>query len=83
MNKKLILILISVNQFFLAISQDIGNFSGSFQSISHYYLNDKVLNTARPDNPLASNNYLHLQYNNGPFAAGLQYEAYMPPLSVC
>jgi hypothetical protein len=62
-------------------AQNSGNFSGSFESISHYYLKDNLLFIPKPDNPVASNNYLHLQYTRGPFSSALQYEAYMPPLS--
>jgi hypothetical protein len=62
-------------------AQNFGNFSGSLESTTHYYLKDDLLGITKPENPIASNNYLHLQYNNGPFSAAMQYEAYMPPLS--
>jgi hypothetical protein len=77
-----------VGAFLLALTaivsleaQNPGNFSGSLESTTHYYLKDDPLGIPKPDNPIASNNYLHLQYNNGPFSAAMQYEAYMPPLS--
>lgn len=63
------------------LPQNPGNISGSLESTSHYYLKDEVLSIPDPVNPVASNNYLLLQYSNGPFSAALQYEAYMPPLS--
>jgi hypothetical protein len=62
-------------------AQNSGNFSGSLESTTHYYLKDDLLGITKPENPIASNNYLHLQYHNGPFSAAMQYEAYMPPLS--
>jgi len=64
-----------------AYPQDPGHISGSLESNTHYYLKDDFLLIPEPGNPLASNNYLLLQYNNGPFSGALQYEAYMPPLS--
>lgn len=63
------------------LAQNSGYISGSLESTSHYYLKDEVLSIPDPVNPVASNNYLLVQYNNGPFSAALQYEAYMPPLS--
>lgn len=62
-------------------SQDSGNISGSLESTTHYYVEDSGMHIPQPDNPFASNNYLLLQYNHGPFSGALQYEAYMPPLS--
>jgi len=81
MNKVFLSYLLAICLSSVSFSQNNGYFSGSLQSTTHYYLDDKVLSTIRPLNPLASNNYLLVQYNNGPFSAGLQYEAYMPPLS--
>ena len=63
------------------LAQNYGQISGSLESSTHYYLKDNQLNIAKPEDPLASNNYLQLQYTNGPFSGALQYEAYMPPLS--
>lgn len=66
----------------VAISQNIpGTISGSFESRSHYYMDDNRLNYLVPSDRFASNNYLWLQYSMGPVSAGLQYEAYMPPLA--
>jgi hypothetical protein len=64
-----------------ALAQNSGQISGSLESNTHYYLRDDLLHLPKPENPVASNNYLLLQYNNGPFSGALQYEAYMPPLS--
>lgn len=57
-----------------------GTLSGSFASTIHFYNDDDILNILAPQDGYASNSYLWLQYRNGPFSAGLQYEAYMPPL---
>lgn len=61
--------------------QEAASFSGSFESSTHYYLDDDLLGIFAPQNRFASNNYMLVQYRNGPFSAGLMYEAYMPPLS--
>jgi hypothetical protein len=81
MNKISIAVLVSILTFSSLRGQNSGNFSGSLESITHYYLRDAVTGITKPENPVASNNYLHLQYASGPYSAGLQYEAYMPPLS--
>jgi hypothetical protein len=60
--------------------QGAGSISGSIMSSSHYYYNDAILGLLAPADRFASNNYLWMQYQNGPFSAGIQYEAYMPPL---
>jgi hypothetical protein len=74
-------VLLSLPAFISLHSQNTGSFSGSLENTTHYYLKDDLLGIPKPDNPVASNNYLHLQYTNGPFSAAMQYEAYMPPLS--
>ena len=64
-----------------SLAQEKGLFTGSFESVTHYYFDDIILGITAPQNRLATNNYMFLQYNMGPFSAGVQYEAYMPPLS--
>ena len=81
MNKIYLFVLTSLLTSSALLSQNTGNFSGSLESLSHYYLKDDATGQPKPLNPVASNNYLHLQYTNGPFSGSLQYEAYMPPLS--
>jgi hypothetical protein len=81
MNRLLLIFTAAFCPFLFAISQNTGQFSGSLQSTSHYYLRDRILSPVKPLNPIASNNYFLVHYNNGPFSAGIQYEAYMPPLS--
>jgi len=81
MSSKLSLTVILLSFQLSLLSQGIGQFSGSLESTTHYYFGDPKLNLAAPQNRFASNNYLWVQYQNGPFSAGIQYEAYMPPLS--
>lgn len=81
MNRFLIAFLITEISLRCLHGQNTGYFSGSLESASHFYLKDENLGIPKPDNPIASNNYLHLQYTNGPFSSALQYEAYMPPLT--
>jgi hypothetical protein len=64
-----------------SIAQNSGSISGSIESNTHFYTRDSRTGFSQPENPLASNNYLHLQYSSGPFSGALQFEAYMPPLS--
>ncbi len=61
--------------------QTKGLFSGSFSSANHYYQTDRSIHFIRPNDPFASNNILRLNYSQGNFVAGLQYEAYLPPIS--
>lgn len=65
----------------IALSQGTGNFSGSFENITHYYLKDTRLQALLPQDPAATNNYLFVQYSNGPFSGAVRYEMYLPPLS--
>jgi len=74
-------VILSVLVFISGQAQNSGNFSGRFESLSHYYLKDAELLIPKPANTIATNNFLLLQYTNGPFSSALQYEAYMPPLS--
>lgn len=57
-----------------------GNLSGSFESNNVYYFNDNAIGALQPENKIGSNNYMKLDYRNGNFAAGIQYEAYLGPL---
>jgi hypothetical protein len=81
MKTRLFFLLISLSFSTIVYSQiGPGRISGSFSSNIHYYNDDGILNIMAPQDAFASNSYLWLQYHNGPFSAGLQYEAYMPPL---
>ncbi|MDX9852881.1 MAG: DUF6029 family protein [Tenuifilaceae bacterium] len=60
--------------------KDYGTLSGSLESNTIYYRNDSTINAIAPKDKIGSNNYLKLDYRYGAFSAGLQYEAYLPPL---
>ena len=57
-----------------------GSLSGSIESNSIIYLNDKGLSTPAPEGYFGSNNYLKVDYTNGRFSAGLQFDIYSPAL---
>ncbi len=85
MNKFGIVMLYSIllfsNQIFGQFNAlEKGVFSGSFESISQWYQDDNKIIVSVPQDKWATNNYLSLHYTFGKFYAGLQYEAYMPPL---
>jgi hypothetical protein len=54
-----------------------GNLSGSFETNSIWYVPDRV---PAPADRFGSNNYLKLDYAEGNFVAGAQYELYSPVL---
>ncbi len=56
-----------------------GQASGSFESTSIYYMDDKKLGAA-PEDHFGSNNYMKVDYANGRFSAGLQANAFLPVL---
>ena len=57
-----------------------GSLSGSIESNSIIYLKDKGLSTPAPEGYFGSNNYLKVDYTNGRFSAGLQFDIYSPAL---
>ena len=56
-----------------------GQVSGSLESTSIGYVNDKKLG-ATPEDHFGSNNYLKVDYANGRFSAGIQIDGYLPAL---
>ena len=76
--------LISLGVFLFLVSfasaQEVGTVSGSFESNTHYYYNDKQINAKQSEEKLASNNYLEFKYQYKNFTAGFRYEAYLPAL---
>ena len=56
-----------------------GQISGSFESTSIGYINDKALGDT-PEDHFGSNNYLKVDYSNGRFSAGIQANAFLPVL---
>ena len=57
-----------------------GTISGSFESNSIVYFDDKQLSTPAPEDHFGSNNYLKVDYTYKGLSAGLQLEAYLPAL---
>ncbi|MBO5771791.1 MAG: hypothetical protein J6R09_04060, partial [Alistipes sp.] len=57
-----------------------GVISGSFESNSIVYFNDKALSTPAPEDHFGSNNYLKVNYTYKRLSVGLQLEAYLPAL---
>ncbi len=67
-----------------AVSQQVkvpGQFSGSFESFTQIYQPDSAINALVPQDRIGSNNYLKLDYNYGPFSAGVQFESYLPSVA--
>lgn len=52
-------------------------FTGSYDAIGQWYLNDVEREIIQPEVPLRSNNYLSLNLNYGKFTAGTQIESYV------
>ncbi len=65
---------------FAQSSDDRGTLTGGFQSDIQFYKNDKVINASAPDEKIASNNYLKVDYTYLNFQMGVRYEAYLPAL---
>lgn len=67
----------------LLLTKDVfaqNELSGSFETNTIYYLNDKASGAIAPENKLGSNNYLKLDYRYKKFKAGVQFESYLPVL---
>ena len=57
-----------------------GQLSGSLESNSIIYVDDKDLPNSVTDTHFGSNNYLKIDYTNQKFSAGFQLEGYFPTL---
>lgn len=57
-----------------------GYVTGSLESNTNYYVDDKTTNAIAPEGKFGSNNYLKVDYYNDKFSAGIQMEAYAPKL---
>ena len=57
-----------------------GNFTGSFETNTIYYMYDKGLGTDPQEGRFGSNNYLKLDYTRGRLSVGVQFEGYFPIL---
>ena len=62
----------------ISISQENTIIYGSFESNSQYLQDDEGLNFYSPSDNFRSNNYLKLDFQNGNFLYGIQYESYLP-----
>jgi hypothetical protein len=58
-----------------------GRLNGGFETYTQFYIPDKAINSILPQDRVGSNNYLKLDYNDGPFSAGLQFEGYLPSVA--
>ena len=63
---------------FISNSQENTFIYGSFESNSQYLQDDEDLNFYSPSDNFRSNNYLRLDFQNGNFSYGIQYESYLP-----
>jgi hypothetical protein len=61
-----------------SFSQNETYISGSLESNSQLLQDDNGLNFFSPQDNLRSNNYFQLDFQNGNFSAGIQYESYLP-----
>lgn len=57
-----------------------GQLSGSVESNSIVYVNDKGLSSLAPEDHFGSNNYVKVDYTYKRLSAGIQAEAYLPAL---
>ena len=62
----------------ISVSQENTIIYGSFESNSQYLQDDEGLNFYSPSDNFRSNNYLKLDFQNGNFLYGIQYESYLP-----
>ena len=80
--KRIILMLAGVCAAWSVAAQshdDRGQVSGSFESNTIYYMDDKKIGET-PEDRFGSNNYLKVDYANGRFSAGIQANAFLPVL---
>ena len=72
------LLVIFIFLFLTSLSQENTYIYGSFESNSQYLQDDEDLNFYSPSDNFRSNNYLKLDFQNGNFSYGIQYESYLP-----
>ncbi len=73
---KLLILFICLS--FTSNSQENTFIYGSFESNSQFLQDDEGLNFYSPTDNFRSNNYLRLDFQNGNFSYGIQYESYLP-----
>jgi len=81
MKKFFLLALISCSCFFGHAQKIDGHLSGSFESYTQFYQQDKKINAIVPQDKVGSNNYLKLDYNYKQFSVGVQFESYLPTIA--
>ena len=57
-----------------------GNFNGSYENYTQYYMQDNEIGAVLPPDKFGSNGFLKLDYNYGKFSAGIQIESYLPSI---
>ena len=72
------LLVIFIFLFLKSLSQENTYIYGSFESNSQYLQDDEGLNFYSPSDNFRSNNYLKVDFQNGNFSYGIQYESYLP-----
>jgi hypothetical protein len=85
MNKKFLFAGVMSLAFSISKAQTIasmlkGHLNGSFESYNQYYMSDTSIGAILPSDRFGSNNFFKLDYNYGDFTAGMQLEAYLPPV---
>ena len=80
MKRNYYLALVAVLIATFSYGQDRGVLTGGFQSDIQFYTDDELIGAISPEEKMASNNYMKLDYTLGSFSAGIRYEAYLPPL---
>lgn len=66
-----------------SLSQQIpafSNISGNFEINSQYYKKDELIGADDVPEKLLSNGFLNINYESGPFKAGIRYESYLNAL---
>ena len=90
--RKAILTLLLSAVAFAAVSETVataqrdstrtpGFVTGSFETNSALYANDKGAGTIVDGDPFGSNNYIKIDYYRGRFSAGMQAEGYLPAMA--
>ena len=77
---KILFFLILISYSSIIHAQNWGNLSGGFETTTQYYNSKDSLVSNAPQDKFATNNYLKLDYNYNNIYAGIQYEAYLPPI---
>ncbi len=81
--RKILLLAVTVCAVSSAVAQvklGSGQISGSFETSSIYYIDDKGIGVNAPEDHFGSNNYLKVDYSWHKLSAGIQLEGYFPAL---